>query len=342
MIVSMKAFYITKPGEWTLGESASPTLGAGEVLLRPRLIGMCGTDLNTFRGKNPLVQYPRIPGHEIAATIVEVGGGVPERFRAGQNVTLSPYTACGVCASCLRGRTNACKSNQTLGVQRDGAMTELFAAPWQKLFLAEDLSLRELVLVEPLSVGFHAAGRGRVEATDTVAVIGCGVVGLGAISASAFRGARTIAIDLDDAKLATARACGAAHTIHSKRDNVHEELLRLTGGHGPDVFIEAVGLADTFRMAIDEVAYTGRVVYVGYAKEPVTYETRFFLLKELDILGSRNALGEFAIVIQMLQAGKFPVEALISRTTHLAQAGEALRDWADNPPAFTKILVDMD
>ncbi len=337
----MKALFITNPGETRIGEIGTPALEPGHVLLQPRLIGMCGTDLNTFRGKNPLVSYPRIPGHEIAATIAEIGAGVPAQFKPGRNVTVSPYTACGMCASCLRGRTNACKSNQTLGVQRDGAMTELFAVPWQKLFIADGLSLRELVLVEPLSVGFHAAERGRVSETDTVAVIGCGVVGLGAISASAFRGARSIAIDVDDEKLATARLCGAAHTIHSQRASVHDELQALTEGRGPDVFIEAVGLADTFRMAIDEVAYTGRVVYVGYAKEPVTYETRFFLLKELDIMGSRNALNEFGTVIQMLQQGKFPIEKIISKTTNFEDAGEALRAWAANPSAFTKILIEM-
>jgi threonine dehydrogenase-like Zn-dependent dehydrogenase len=337
----MRAFFIEQPYETRIGEIGKPAPGPGEVLLQTRLIGMCGTDLNSYRGKNPLVSYPRIPGHEIAATIADVGGGVPEQFRAGQNVTLSPYTACGVCASCRRGRTNACKSNQTLGVQRDGAMTEYFVAPWQKLFIAEGLSLRELCLVEPLSVGFHAAERGRVASGDTVAVIGCGVVGLGAISAAAFRGARTIAIDLDDDKLATARECGAAHTIHSRKASVHDELQALTDGLGPDVVIEAVGSPDTFRLAVDEVAYTGRVVYVGYAKEPVSYETRFFLLKELDILGSRNALNEFGTVIQMFQKGKFPVEKIISKTAGFEAAGEALKAWSDNPQAFTKVMVEV-
>jgi threonine dehydrogenase-like Zn-dependent dehydrogenase len=337
----VKAFYITNPGETTIGEIGKPAPGPGEILLQTRLIGMCGTDLNTYRGKNPLVSYPRIPGHEVAATIADVGTDVPAQFRAGTNVTLSPYTNCGGCASCRRNRPNACKSNQTLGVQRDGAMTDYFVAPWKKVFVADGLSLPELCLVEPLSVGFHAAARGRVAPSDTVAVVGCGTVGLGAISASAFTGARTIAIDIDDAKLETARQCGAAHTIHSGRASVHDELAALTEGLGPDVFIEAVGLPETFRMAIDEVAYTGRVVYVGYAKEPVSYETRFFLLKELDILGSRNALDEFPTVIEMFRAGKFPVEKIISKTMHFSEAGDALRAWAGSPTAFTKIQIEV-
>src|ERR1700756_4990455 len=124
----MKAFYIKEPGATELQDLDPPKPAPGELLLKPRLIGMCGTDLSTFRGKNPLVSYPRIPGHEIAATVVERGADVPERFRAGMNVTLSPYTSCGKCASCRRARFNACQFNQTLGVQREGAMKEFFTA----------------------------------------------------------------------------------------------------------------------------------------------------------------------------------------------------------------------
>lgn len=338
---NMQALFITGPGETRLGEIPVPELGPDQVLLRTRIVGMCGSDLNTFRGKNPMVTYPRIPGHEIAATIESVGHDVPSGFRAGMDVTVSPYTNCGACASCLRGRTNACKSNQTLGVQRDGAMAHYFAAPWRKLYIAEGLSLRELSLVEPLSVGFHAAARGRAASGDTVLVLGCGTVGLGAISAAAFAGARVIAADVDDEKLAIAREAGAAYTVHSKRQDLHDELETITGGLGPDVVVEAIGLPETFRQAIEEVAFTGRVVYVGYAKDLVTYETKLFVQKELDILGSRNALDEFPTVIAMLQQKKFPVEKIISRTTSLDAAGEALREWSERPQDFTKILIEV-
>jgi threonine dehydrogenase-like Zn-dependent dehydrogenase len=337
----MKAFLITNPGQTAIGEVASPSPGPEEVLLRTRYIGLCGTDLNTFRGKNPLVSYPRIPGHEIAATIVDAGDRVPSHFKSGTDVTVSPYTSCGVCASCLRGRTNACLDNKTLGVQRDGAMCELFKVPWRKVFIANGLSLRDLTLVEPLGVGFHTVTRGRVTKGDTVAVIACGAVGLGAIAAASFRGANTIAIDVDDQKLGLARQAGAAHVINSKTEDVHARLQELTDGHGPDVIIEAVGLPLTYRMAIEEVAFTGRVVYVGYAKEPVTYETKYFVQKELDILGSRNSLDEFPEVIEMLLQGRFPVEATISKTVPLQEAGGALAGWADAPQSITKILVEV-
>ena len=338
----MQAFYITEPGQTRLGELDVPRAAPDEVLLRTRLIGMCGTDLSTFRGKNPLVSYPRIPGHEIAATIVEVGSEVPADLRAEMDVTVYPNTSCGQCASCKRGRTNACKFNETLGVQRDGAMKTYFTAPWKKVYRAEGLGLRELSLVEPLAVGFHATERGRVESRDVVAVIGCGMVGLGAMAAAASRGASVIAIDLDERKLQLARQVGAGHTVHSGKDDVHERLLELTGGLGPDVVVEAVGVPGTYRMAVEEVAHTGRVVYIGWAKEPISFDTKHFVHKELDILGSRNSLYEFPAVIDMLRQGTFPVEATISATVSVADAGEKLAQWSREPHLFTKILVEMD
>ena len=338
----MKAFYITEPGQSELRDLDEPRPGPSEVLLKTRLIGFCGTDLSTFRGKNPLVSYPRIPGHEIAATVVEPGSEVPGEIRSGVDVTVYPNTSCGACASCLRGRTNACKFNQTLGVQRDGALTGYFTVPYDKVVPAPDLSLRELSLVEPLAVGFHAVERGRVEREDTVAVVGCGMVGLGAIAAAASRGASVIAIDLDESKLQLAAKAGARHLLNSQPVAVGETLDGLTRGFGPDVVIEAVGTPDTYRLAVDIVAHTGRVVYIGWAKEAVSFETKHFVHKELDILGSRNYLNEFAPVIELLRQRRFPVEQTISRTVPLRDAGEALKQWAGSPQAFTKILVDLD
>jgi 2-desacetyl-2-hydroxyethyl bacteriochlorophyllide A dehydrogenase len=338
----MIALFINKPGEVVLGDVAKPEPGPGEVLVRVRLAGLCGTDLSTFRGKNPLVSYPRIPGHEVAATVESTASEVPDCIRPGMAVTVSPYTACGRCASCRRGRPNACRNNQTLGVQRDGAITEFVVVPWQKVHQADGLSLRELCLVEPLSVGFHAADRGRVTAADTVAVFGCGAIGLGAIAGASFRGANTIAVDVDDAKLALAQKAGAQHTINSREKDLAECMREFTGGDGPDVIIEAVGLPATFTQAVEQVAFTGRVVYIGYAKEPVSYETRLFIQKELDILGSRNATPrDFDIVAAMLRDQRFPVDEAITTVTPLENAGRTLREWDKNPAAFNKIMVEI-
>lgn len=334
----MKALVINQPGEAIIETVSEPPVKGQDLLLRVRMIGLCGSDLNSFRGKNPMVSFPRIPGHEVAATIVQGNSDLP----AGTDVTMSPYTNCGRCASCLRNRPNACQFNETLGVQRDGAMTEYIAMPAEKLYAAK-LSVKELCLVEPLTVGFHAAARGRVTAHDTVAIFGCGGVGLGAVAACHFRGARTIAIDVADEKLAIALKAGADCTINTSQESLHERLAALTEGMGPDVIIEAIGIPQTFRAAVEEVAFTGRVVYIGYAKEPVSYETRLFVQKELDVVGSRNALPEdFRQVIQMLERRQFPVEEAVSAIIPLEEAPAVLRTWSENPSRYTKIMVTLD
>jgi threonine dehydrogenase-like Zn-dependent dehydrogenase len=338
----VKAVVMHAPGDVRVESVPDPTLGLGEALLRVRRVGLCGSDLNSYRGRNPLVTFPRVPGHEIAATIVELDAQHPAHLLVGMDVTLSPYKNCGECPACRNGRPNACRDNQTLGVQRDGAMGEYLAVPMDKLFVA-DLTLDELCLVEPLTVGCHAVARAEVTPEDVVAVFGCGGVGLGAVAASAFRGATTVAIDLDDAKLEIARKAGAAHVIHTRRQDAKETLAEQTGGDGPDVVIEAVGSAETFRAAVELVAFTGRVVYIGYAKEPVSYETRLFVQKELNILGARNALPEdFRQVIEMLEQHRFPVEAAISTIAPLDRAPELLRAWSEDPARFTKIMITLD
>jgi threonine dehydrogenase-like Zn-dependent dehydrogenase len=326
----MKALEVEGPGKARVVHVDEPDAIADGVLLQVRRVGLCGTDLNTFRGRNPMVTFPRILGHEVAATVVGVNGESDATLKPGTDVTLSPYTACGHCASCRRGRSNACEFNQTLGVQRDGAMTQKLRYEAKKLYPAA-LNLSELCLVEPLTVGFHAVARGRIAAGETVAVIGCGGVGLGAISGARFRGARVIAIDRDEAKLELACRAGASETIHSGKESLQDRLFQLTDGRGPDCIIEAVGLPETFRAAVELVAFTGRVVYIGYAKEPVAYETKLFVQKELDILGTRNALPEnFKEVIRMLEEKRFPVPEAISAVVSMDEAPEMLRQWSED------------
>src|SRR5512133_3623764 len=226
----MKALVLHKPGHASIETIPEPQLKNGSVLLRVQMVGLCGSDLNSFRGLNPLVSFPRIPGHEVSATVIQGNSDL----LAGTDVALCPYTNCGQCASCLRGRPNACQFNQTLGVQRDGALTEFIAMPPGKLYPAK-LTPKELCMVEPLTVGFHAVARGQVTADDTVAIFGCGGVGLGAIAGASLRGATTICVDVDDEKLTLARAAGGTRTINSANESVHDRLQELTEGRGPHV-----------------------------------------------------------------------------------------------------------
>ena len=338
----MKAVQITEAGKVQVAEIVKPTLGVGEILLRIKYVGFCGSDLNTYLGRNPMVKMPVIPGHEVGAVIEEIGEGVPAGFEKGMNVTVNPYTNCGKCASCRNGRVNACEHNETLGVQRNGSMQEFLVLPWTKVIPATGLSDKECALIEPMSVGFHAVSRAQVTDIDTVAVIGCGMIGLGAIVRASLRGARVIAMDIDDEKLELAKRLGASMVINSKTENVVERVRELTDGYMADVVIEAVGSPVTYVTAIDIVAFTGRVACIGYAKSEVAFQTKYFVQKELDIRGSRNAMPEdFRAVIHYLQNGNCPMNELISAVVKPEEAGEALQKWSENPGKVFRMLVEF-
>ena len=338
----MKTIEITTPGEVKIVEREIPQVGKGDVLLKIKYVGFCGSDLSTYLGKNPMVKYPRIPGHEISAVIEETGNEVPEGFQKGQSVTVVPYTNCGQCTSCKQKRFNACRYNETLGVQRDGAMAEYIVVPWQKVLKDEALSDVQLTLVEPLTVGFHAIDNGKVTDIDTVVVFGCGMIGSGAIVRAKLRGATVIAVDIDDVKLKIAEQLGADFIINSKEKDLHQLLQKITNGDGPNVVIEAAGNPVTYRAAIEEVAFAGRVVCIGYAGSEVSFTTKLWVQKELEIMGSRNANpSDFEAVIKYLKSTPVDEKLLISKTVSPEEAPVAMKEWAEAPGKIMKILVQF-
>lgn len=339
----MKAIQLTHNQELNIIQLDAPAApGAGEVLLRLHYVGFCGSDINTFMGRNTMALNPVIPGHEVGAVIEAVGESVPEGLKPGMTVTCNPYTNCNKCASCRNGRVNACQHNETLGVQRNGAMREFITLPWEKVIPAGLLSTKTCALVEPMSVGFHAVSRAQVTDIDVVLVIGCGMVGMGAVVRSASRGATVIAADIDDEKLALAKQMGATYVINTKTEDVHSRLMEMTSGFGPDVVIEAVGSPMTYQMAVDEVAFTGRVICIGYAKSEVSFQTKYFVQKELDIRGSRNAMpSDFRAVIHYLEKGTCPTEELITKVIRPEEAYDTMCWWSQNPGKVFRILVDF-
>jgi threonine dehydrogenase-like Zn-dependent dehydrogenase len=338
----MKALAITAPGRAAFVDVPEPEPGPGEVLLAVRHVGLCGSDLNTFLGRNPLVALPRIPGHEISATILGKGAGVPEAFAPGRGVIVIPYTTCGRCTSCRAGRENACRYNRTLGVQQDGGLGERLRVHHDRLILDDALPEESRALVEPLSVGFHAVRRGRVAAGETVLVLGAGMIGTGVILGARAAGARVIVSDVAEEKRPLLARLGVTEFVNPERQDLAAAIAALTDDQGADVVVEAVGLPATFRAAIDLAAFAGRVVYVGYAKEAVSYDTSRFNLKELDIMGSRNATrADFDAVVAFLAAHPEIADAVITRRFPWPDADGALDFWQSHRPETMKIVISL-
>lgn len=338
----MKAIQIPGLQQMAVVDLPKPEAKTGEVLLKMEYVGFCGSDLNTFLGRNTMAKDNVIPGHEIGAVIEAVGEGCPDTLKPGMVVTVNPYTNCGHCASCRNGRFNACQHNETLGVQRDGAMREYMALPWQKIIPVKGTTTRDAALIEPMSVGFHAVDRGQVTDIDTVVVFGCGMVGLGAVVRAVQRGATVIAVDLSAEKLQISKELGAKYGINSKEENLLEKVMEYTDGYGADCVIEAVGSPVTYTGAIDIVSFTGRVVCIGYAKSGVEFQTKYFVQKELDIRGSRNANpSDFRAVQKYLETAKVPMDRFVSGIYTPETAKEGMEKWAAAPAQVFRILVDF-
>lgn len=338
----MKALVIEDVQKASIQDVPELTVGPEDVLVQVSFVGLCGSDLNTFLGFNPLVQLPRIPGHEVSGTVLQIGDNANSDLSVGQRVIFWPYTACGTCTSCRSGRSNACRFNKTLGVQQDGALRSQMVVPARNVIANNTLSRKQQALVEPISVGFHAVSRGRISQNDTVVVIGCGMIGIGAILGASRRGARVIAVDPIASKRDAAKAMGAQHFTTATGQDLLDEVQKLTADDGADAVIEAVGLPVTFTGAVDMVAFGGRVIYVGYSKQPVSYQTQIFNLKELDIMGSRNATREdFQDVIAALQEIGSEADKLITKVFPIAEADQALDYWVENRADVLKLMVEL-
>lgn len=319
----MKTVVITEPGSVEVCERDMPVRQPGEALLRVLWGGICGSDLGTYRGTFLYARYPRVPGHEFSAEVVEVDahedGIVP-----GMVVTANPYLNCGRCYACRRGFVNCCQANQTLGAQRDGAFAQYLTLPVQRLYPGRGIDARTLALVEPFAISHHAVTRADVRAGDRVLVIGAGAIGVFAAVAARLAGAQVWVTDVAEDKLAGLESFGV-DGVFPGGDRFADGVAAVAPD-GFDVCIEAVGAPSTFQNAIDAAAHRARVVQVGVGKLPAEFYYTVLQTKELDVFGSRNALrADFETLIDLISSGRVDVAGLISAQYSIDDAAEAFR-----------------
>lgn len=337
----MKTVYIEQPNQIEIRESDLPIVKDGEALLKIKYCGICGADVASYTGNQPFTTYPRIPGHEFSAEIVRI----PENeqgLKVGDIVTANPYFNCGHCYSCKRGLVNACTDNQTMGVQRDGSFCEYVAMPVERIYDGKGLDAKQLALIEPFSIGYHAVSRAEIKKGDKVLIVGSGPIGLFAMIAATLKGAECYVADLLDNRLELAMEYGAKGVINNKDEDLLEATKKITNGNGFDVCIEACGLSVTFLNCIDCAAFGANIILIGNGKKDTTFLHSIILKKELNIFGSRNSFaGDFKELIDIVADGKVDVMKMVSDIYPMDRADEAFKALSHNDGTLAKILIQI-
>lgn len=335
----MKAIVIDKPYEVEIRDVPMPTVGEGEALLRVLYVGICGADVASYTGNQPFTTYPRIPGHEFSAEIIEI----PENdkgLKKGDVVTCNPYFNCGKCYSCERGHVNCCTDNQTMGVQRDGAFCEYISMPVERIYPGMGLTAQELALIEPFSISRHAISRAAIRPTDSVLIVGAGPIGLFALLAAKQFAGKIAVADVLNNRLNLAMSYGADGVVNTATEDIAKFTEEFTDGRGFDVCIEACGRPETFLMCIDEAAYAANIILIGNGKRETTFLHSIILKKELNIFGSRNAMKQdFLDNIELAASGKVDVMKMVSGVYEMDKAAEAFDALAHNKGDLAKLLI---
>ena len=348
----MKSVYINAPGQVEIRETAMPVRKKGEALLKLLYGGICGSDLGSYRGTFAYFSYPRIPGHEFSAQIVEIDEN-EYGLKEGMIVTCNPYFNCGTCYSCSRGIVNACMDNQTMGCQRDGAFCEYITMPVERIYDGKGLSPKVLAAIEPFCISYHGVQRAGIKKGDKVLVVGAGTIGVLAAIAAKELGGEVYLCDVAEQKLQYAMdTFGFAGTIHNNSSTALQKAVdEITGTvmigensapYGFDVCIEAVGLPETFQNCIDAAAFGGKVVLIGVGKKNLDFNFTLIQKKELNVFGSRNALKkDFTELIDLVRESKVDLEKIITNIYPLDEIATAMEDFHQNGAQMLKVMIDF-
>lgn len=308
----MKAIVCQQIDRLQLVEQKEPALEAGEAVVRIKRIGICGTDLHAYKGNQPFFTYPRVLGHELSG-IVEQVDDPSGSVKVGDQVSVVPYMHCGRCIACRRGKSNCCTDMKVLGVHIDGGMRERIAVPVSHLLVTNGLTLDEAAVLEPLSIGAHAVRRSGLQAGDTALVIGSGPIGLGVMAFAKHRGAKVIAMDVLEERLAFCKQWAKADETVNALEGAKERIAELTGGEYPVVVFDATGNVRSMAGAFEFVSHGGTLVYVGLVKADLSFNDPEFHKREMTLMGSRNAtLEDFAAVQAAVQSGSIDVSSYIT------------------------------
>lgn len=338
----MKAIQVVRPSKIEIIEKDTPRIERGdEVLIRVRMVGICGSDMHIIHGMSPVATYPRVIGHEMVGEVAEVGPDV-KHLVIGDKVVMEPIEWCGSCYACKSGRKNVCTQLQVYGVHKDGAYQEYIVLPERIVHKVDSrLELHEAVLVEPFTIGAQANWRGDVRAGDVVFIMGAGPIGLCALQVAKIKGATCIISDLSDDKLAYAKSLGADYVLNPLKDSINLEMGRITGGVGPNVTIDAVCTVNTFEQAVEMTSVAGRVVVLGFSDTPSSIAQLHITKKELTVVGSRLQSNKFSEVIDWFNKGTIQVDSFVTHRFALEDIHQAIELIETHPNEVRKVVLEV-
>jgi len=335
----MKYIVCEKPGEFLLKEKEAPVRKKNEALLRINKVGICGTDLHAYGGNQAFFTYPRILGHELASTVLEIGEN-PKGIKAGDNVVVMPYVSCGECIACRNGKPNCCTNIKVLGVHADGGMQEQITVPSNILLPANNLTDDQMAIVEPLAIGAHAVRRAAVKKDEIVAVVGCGPIGIGIMKLAQIAGAKVIAIDMNEQRLEYAKQKIGVDYIVKAGERAASEISKITNGDLCTAVFDASGNKFALEACPDYMSHGGRFVLVGLSKGELTYTHPKVHAKEMTLMCSRNATTEdFEHVISVLN--QFPTESFITHNVPFTDMINHFDSWLKPETGVIKATVNF-
>lgn len=309
----MKAIILEEPGKFQQIEKDYPQEPkANEVLLKMKRLGVCGTDLHAYNGKQPFFTYPRILGHEIAAEVIAIGEDV-KHLKVGDLCAVMPYHNKVEDQAVRRGKTNCGSSLSVFGVHEDGAMQEFIKYPAHLVFPANELSLDQISMIEPLAIGSHAVERADIKADDIVLIVGAGPIGIGTVAMALLKAAKVIVLDMNQNRLDyITKKFPSVDTIQLNND-VENSLKSLLNGDLPTVILDATGNKESMQKCLEYIASSGTIVYIGLFIGDITFHDPLFHRKEITLKSSRNAVAtDFTKLIRLLKAGLVNIDGYIT------------------------------
>ncbi len=340
----MKALQLTAPKEFKAIEIDEPEQpGPGQALIRTSRMGICGTDVSCYLGKFPFFDYPRIPGHELGVEVVAVGEGV-DNVKAGDRCSVEPYLNCGECHACSKGQVNCCENLKVFGVMMNGGLCERSLIRADKLHPSDKLSYEQLALVETLAIGCHATDRGAPEEGQHVLVIGAGPIGLATIEFSLLTGAEMTIMDMSEERLNFCRDnYGIENLVTFKGDGSElDRIKEITNGNLFDVVTDATGNNRSMSNALEYVAHTGSLVFVGITTQEVSFVHPALHRKEMNLLASRNALpGDFPRIIGLIEDGTINTDPWITHRVPFDEVAERFDSLTRPETGVLKAIIEV-